>query len=698
MFAAEPLQDTAPVVGAVRDVRHVQETARQHEAIGSDSGPVPLVARDCMQPGPLLSASSHSTGSDTVSTNPAFVEPSVDTTRPDLLGTFGMAASTHWIATATAQSVLERGGNAFDAAVAGAFVLHVVEPHLNGPGGDMTAVFATADDPTPTVLSGQGPAPAGATPDHFRAEGLDLVPGAGALAAAVPGAVDAWLLLLRDHGTWELADVLAPAVGYARDGHPIAPRVAATIATVQGLFRDHWPSSAERWMPGGSAPVAGDLVRNETWAAVLDRLVDAGGDLDGAGRDSAGSADDGRARRIDAARDVWATGFVAEAIDRFIRIPHRHASGTDHAGVIRASDLAAFRASYEPATTAEFRGRTIAKTGPWGQGPALLQTLRLLEPLDDALLDPSTVAGAHTIVEAQKLAMADREVHYGDHDVPMTELLSDAYADARRELIGEHASHELRPGAVSVPAGTLPPLRETYTPGGEPMAGVGEPTVPGARGDAVAAPTEDRGEPIVMETGETRGDTSHIDVVDRWGNIVSATPSGGWLQSSPTIPELGFCLGTRLQMVWLEEGTASTLRPGRRPRTTLTPTLVLRDGAPVMALGSPGGDQQDQWQLLFLLRTIVGGYTPQQAIDAPALHTTSFPGSFWPRTWTPGGLVVEDRIGDEVIAGLEALGHVVTRAGGWSLGRLSCVTRDHATGVLGAAANSRGAQGHATGR
>ncbi|QKS18441.1 gamma-glutamyltransferase [Curtobacterium sp. Csp2] len=614
-----------------------------------------------------------------------------------------MAAATHWIATATAQSVLERGGNAFDAAVAGAFVLHVVEPHLNGPGGDVTAVFATASDKTPTVLMGQGPAPAGATPEHLRSEGLDLVPGSGALAAAVPGAVDAWLLLLAEHGTWELADVLAPAVGYARDGHPVAPRVVATIATVQDLFRDHWPTSATQWLPGGTVPVPGTVVRNEAWAGVLDRLVQAGSGVD---TDAAGDA---RVARIEAARTEWAEGVVAQAVDAFVRTPHRHASGTDHAGVITAADMAAFRASTEPATTAEFRGHTIAKTGPWGQGPALLQTLRLLEPLDDERLDPSTVLGAHTIVEAQKLALADREVHYGERDVPMAELLSDAYSDERRTLIGDRASHAFRPGAVSVPGSTVPPLRETYTPRGEPVAGVGEPTVPGARGEApvetpVAAPAEDdpvhedRGEPIVMATGETRGDTCHIDVVDRWGNIVSATPSGGWLQSSPTIPGLGFCLGTRLQMTWLEEGTASTLTPGARPRTTLTPTLVLKDGEPVVAMGSPGGDQQDQWQLLFLLRTIVGGWSPQQAIDAPALHTTSFPGSFWPRTWTPGGLVVEDRLGDEVIAGLEELGHVVTRAGDWSLGRLSCVTRDPDTGVLGAAANPRGAQGYAAGR
>ncbi len=200
------------------------------------------------------------------------------------------------------------------------------------------------------------------------------------------------------------------------------------------------------------------------------------------------------------------------------------------------------------------------------------------------------------------------------------------------------------------------------------------------------------------KSGETRGDTCHIDVIDRWGNIVSATPSGGWLQSSPTIPALGFCLGTRLQMTWLEPGHPSSLRAGKRPRTTLTPTLVLRDGAPEFAIGSPGGDQQDQWQLLALLRIIVGGYSPQAAIDAPALHTTAMLDSFWPRTWTPAGAVVEDRLGESLIAGLERRGHVVTRAGDWSLGRVSAVGRDLSTGVLWAAANPRGMQGYAAGR
>lgn len=601
----------------------------------------------------------------------SYTAPESFTTRPTLQGTFGMSASTHWLATASAQAVLERGGNAFDAAVAAGFVLHVVEPHLNGPGGDMTAVFATAENPSePVVLMGQGVAPAAATPEHYRSEGLELVPGAGALAAAVPAAVDAWLLLLRDHGTWELAEVLAFAVGYARSGHPVLGRVGSTIASVAELFTGHWPTSAAQWMPGGRIPAEGDLVYNAAYADVLDRLAAAGAD------------ETSREARIDAARREWREGFVAQAAVTFLAAPHRHSSGTDHAGIMTPADFAGCRAGYEPARTFSFRGHTIAKTGPWGQGPALLQTLAILAGFPDEYLDPSTELGAHTILEAQKLALADREAYYGDADVPLDYLLSDEYAAQRRALITERASHEFRPGVVPGRTPFHPPLRTAYL----------APAL--AAQDAFAG----LGEPTVLPTGETRGDTCHVDVADRWGNMISATPSGGWLQSSPTIPELGFCLGSRLQMTWLEEGAASTLAAGKRPRTTLTPTLVLKDGAPVTALGSPGGDQQDQWQLLYLLRTLVGGYSPQQAVDAPALHTTSMPGSFYPRTWTPGGAVVEDRLGEDVIGGLERRGHVVTRAGNWALGRLSAVARDPGTGLLKAAANPRGAQGYAAGR
>ncbi|MDF9752715.1 gamma-glutamyltranspeptidase/glutathione hydrolase [Arthrobacter sp. ES3-54] len=602
-----------------------------------------------------------------------FTRPAPFTTRPTLQGTFGMSASTHWLSTAAAQAVLERGGNAFDAAVAGAFVLHVVEPHLNGPGGDMTGIFVTADRPDqPIVLMGQGGAPAGATVEHYLAEGLDLVPGSGALAAAVPAAVDAWLLLLRDHGTWELDAVLDFAIGYARDGHPMLGRVGTTIAAVSALFQTHWPTSAELWMPGGRIPAEGELVWNPAYARTLERLVEAG--VKASTREAG----------IDAARHEWREGFVARAMVDSVQAPHRHSSGTDHRGVLALADLAGFEAGYEAAATVEFRGHTIAKTGPWGQGPALLQTLAILAGFEDHYLDPSTELGAHTILEAQKLALADREAYYGDTDVPLDYLLSADYCASRRALITDRASHDFRPGTVPGREPYLPLLRTEYTP-------------PALAGDASTAGLG-VGEPTVTPAGETRGDTCHIDVVDRWGNMVSATPSGGWLQSSPAIPELGFCLGTRLQMTWLEPGTPSTLTAGKRPRTTLTPTLVLRDGLAVTALGSPGGDQQDQWQLPYLLRTIVGGYSPQQAIDAPTFHTTSMPGSFWPRTWEPGGAVVEDRLGENVIEGLERRGHIVTRAGDWALGRLSAVARDPETGVLQAAANPRGAQGYAAGR
>ena len=589
-----------------------------------------------------------------------------------------MVASTHWIATATAQAVLERGGNAFDAATAGAFVLHVVEPHLNGPGGDLVGIFVTAEDPDkPIVLVGQGPAPRAATIERYRAEGLDLVPGAGALAAAVPGAVDAWFLLLRDHGSWELGEVLAFARDYARFGHPLLASVSATISAVSELFEVYWPTSAALWMPRGRVPLADELVTNPAYADTLDRLVEAG------------HGASSREARIDAARTEWSTGFVATTAARFVREPHRHSSGTDHVGVIDEQDFAQFRASYEPATTLNFRGVTVAKSGAWGQGHALLQTLAVLDGFDDAHLDPSTALGAHTILEALKLSLADREAYYGDKEVPLDHLLSADYADQRRALITDRASVEFRPGVAPGFEAYRPVLR---TAGGGPADG-------GSTGGAGARATfSGTGDPTVSPAGVTTGDTCHIDVVDSRGNMVSVTPSGGWLQSSPTIPELGFCLGSRLQMMWLDSRSPSALVPGRRPRTTLTPTMLLHRGHPLAALGTPGGDQQDQWQLLYLLRTIVGGYSPQEAIDAPAFHSTSFPESFWPRNWVPGGAVVEGRLGADVIAELRARGHLITVAGDWTLGRLSSVGRDVESGLLSAAANPRGAQGYAAGR
>jgi gamma-glutamyltranspeptidase/glutathione hydrolase len=594
------------------------------------------------------------------------------TTRPTLEGTFGMVSSTHWIASQSAQRMLELGGNAFDAAAAGGFVLHVVEPHLNGPGGDLPAIVSVAGCPAPRVLCGQGPAPAGATPEAFAAMGLDHVPGSGPLAAAVPGAVDAWLLLLRDHGSLPLATVLEPAIGYARAGHPLLRRVAATIEHVRGLFEDHWTTSADLWLRNGTAPRAGELFTNPRYAAVLERLVEAA---------TAAGADVGA--QAQAARDEWRTGFVAETVDAFRSSEWRHSGGQTLPGQLSGADLAAYTATWEAPAVLDWHGVQVAKTGLWGQGPALLQVLAMLDALGGDSLDPDSVDGIHAIAEGWKLAMADREAWFGDRSpLAVEDLLAPDYVSERAGLVGDRADAGVRPGS---PGGREPRLAEHVR---RLLAGRST----GRSADVTT------GEPTVQRDGTTKGDTCHIDVVDRWGNMISATPSGGWLQSSPTIPDLGFCLGSRSQMFWLDEGLPASLAPGARPRTTLTPTLVMRDGEPVLACGSPGGDQQDQWQSLFLLRHLVGGLTLQEAIDAPMFHTTSFPGSFHPREMEPGVLVVEDRVDPDVLDTLRARGHRVELSGPWSLGRMCAVTRDPATGVLAAGANPRGMQGYAVGR
>jgi gamma-glutamyltranspeptidase/glutathione hydrolase len=593
------------------------------------------------------------------------------TTRPTLQGTFGMVSTTHWLASATAMAVLEDGGNAFDAAVAAAFVLHVVEPHLNGPGGEVPAIVCPAGG-QPIVLCGQGPAPAGATIEHYTSLGLDLVPGTGPLAAAVPGAVDAWLLLLRDHGTKPLNEVLKYAIGYAERGHPAVERIGETVATVRELFTTEWTSSAEFYLRDGKPPAPGALLRNPVLASTWLRVIA-----------EAQAAGPGRETQIDAARKVWREGFVAEALAEFAALPTMDTTGERHAGTLTGADLAAFAASYEEPVTHTWRGWTVAKAGLWSQGLVFLQQLALL-PDELAYGTPDYL---HTLIEGAKLAMADREAWYGDNaEVSPAALLSRSYNDDRRALIGDSASRELRPGS---PDGREPRLSSYVR-----RVAAGAPPSPSAIGS---------GEPTVAANGATRGDTCHIDVVDRWGNMIAATPSGGWLQSNPIVPSLGFPLGTRLQMTWLEPGLPNSLTPGRRPRTTLSPSLASRDGEPIMAFGTPGGDQQDQWSLHFFLAVALrdrvrGGLDLQGAIDEPNWHNNSFPSSFYPREMIPGSVTVESRIGQSIVSELSRKGHDITLGDPWSEGRLCAVARDPETGVLSAGANPRGMQGYAAGR
>jgi gamma-glutamyltranspeptidase/glutathione hydrolase len=599
------------------------------------------------------------------------INPNPFTTRPEIEGTFGVVASTHWIATAVGMSILEKGGNAFDAACATAFTLQVVEPHLNGPGGDVPVILYDVRKGRVEVICGQGPAPAGATIAHYRSLGLDMMPGTGLLAACVPGMFDSWMLLLRDYGTMRVADVLAPAIFYAREGHPLVERANATIATVEKLFRDYWPTSAAVYLRGGKVPETGTLFTNpalaETYARVLRECETAGS----------------REREIEAARKVWSQGFVAAAIDRFCRTQDiMDTSGERHRGVLTGDDMARWQATIEPPLAYDYGRYTVCKPGPWAQGPVMLQQLALLEGFDLDGLDVTGAEFIHRVVEASKLAFADREKFYGDpkfEQVPMETLLSDAYNQDRRKLIQNAASLELRPGSVEG-FGAVVELRKPARLG------------PDAAGSAAIG----AGEPTVGRLGEMRGDTVHFDIVDRAGNMVSATPSGGWLQSSPVIPELGFGLGTRGQMFWLEENHPAALKPGKRPRTTLSPTLALRDGEPYLAWGSPGGDQQDQWTTQFFLRHVHAGLNLQAAIDAPAWHSEHFPISFWPRTARPGVLVVESRVPAETRKELEKRGHIVVVGPAWSEGRLTAASRDERR--RRAAANPRGMQGYAAGR
>jgi gamma-glutamyltranspeptidase/glutathione hydrolase len=618
------------------------------------------------------------------------------TTRPELSGTFGMVASTHWLASAAGLAVLEHGGNAFDAAVAAGLVLQVVEPHLNGLGGEVPVIAHHAGRGETFVLCGQGTAPAAATPEVFGDLGLDLVPGSGLLAACVPGAFGAWMLLLREYGTLRLRDVLGYAIGYASAGYPLLPAISWGIASVAQLFSDHWPSSAEVYLPGGHPPAPGSLFANPALAATYQRILD---------QAEAASAD--RDEQIEAARRVYYEGFVAETIAAYVASTDvMDVTGQPHRGLLSYADMAAWHPRLEEPLTFDVGGLTVCKTKPWGQGPVFLQQLALLDGFDLKAMGPGSADFMHTVTECGKLAFADREAWYGDPDftdVPVTALLSAEYADARRQLIGPEASADLVPGS---PDGR-PPRLPAFITGAFRHGGTAD--------DASVAPSLDveppaprldpgTGEPTMRTSGPAgpaassyrAGDTCHLDVADRFGNMVSATPSGGWLQSSPVIPGLGFCLGTRAQMFTLTPGLPATIAPGKRPRTTLTPSLALRDREPYLAFGTPGGDQQDQWSLLVLLNHLHFGMNLQQAIDFPAYHSAHMPSSFYPREAQPRVLNVESRVDPAVIEELRRRGHLVNVRPAWSLGRVSAVARRN--GVLYAAANPRGMQGYAVGR
>ncbi|HEY3062242.1 MAG TPA: gamma-glutamyltransferase family protein [Chloroflexota bacterium] len=573
-------------------------------------------------------------------------------TRPVLQGTFGMVAAGHYLAAAIGLRILEAGGNAVDAGVATGFALSLLKPQSVGIGGEVPILIHLAREGKSVAINGQGWAPRAATIDWFRSRKINLIPSDGFLPATVPAQFASWCTALQRFGTASLEDVLGPTVELAAGGFPMYTAMRNNIAKVAERYRAEWPTSAAVYLHNGQVPEDGTLMKNPDWARSLKGAVDA----------SLREAERGREASIQAAIDYFYKGPIAQqALEFSQNNAFMDGSGEAHTGLLSHEDFAAYGArgtQIEEPVQVSYRGIHVLKCGPWSQGPVFLQQLKLLEGYDLAGLGHNTADYLHTYLECAKLAFADRERYYGDPefvDVPMERLLSDAYAAERRGLIDPaKASLEQRPGNVHAAVGDRWPV--------------------------------------------VSGDTTHVDAVDRWGNLFAATPSGGWIGSSPVVEGLGFPLGTRGQMFYLDEKHANALQPGKRPRTTLTPSLALRNGQPWLAFGTPGGDQQDQWSLQFLLNVVDFSMDLQEALDAPTVQSTHFPGSFYPHASDPGGCRVESRISADVRNELAARGHQVRLDGPWSHGQVTAVAYEPSSGVVSGAASPRGRVAYVMGR
>jgi gamma-glutamyltranspeptidase/glutathione hydrolase len=579
------------------------------------------------------------------------------TTRPVIMGTYGVVAAGHYTAAEVGMTALERGGNAVDAAVAAGFALELLKPHETGLGGEAPILIYLSqgrDGPKPVAISGAGTAPGRATLDWFRSTGIDAIPGDGLLAATVPSAFGAWVTALLRYGRMGLKETLGPAVEIARAGFPLYPQLRNELVGHAPRFREQWPSTAAAYLPHGEVPAIGTLIRQPDWAATMTDAIDV--ELRELHR--------GREASLKAVLEWFYRGPVAERIAEYAQTTAvLDATGKPNRGLLSRDDMAGFETRLEQPVSTSYRGLEVYKCGPWTQGPVFLQQLNLLEGFDLAAMGHNSAAYLHTIAEAANLAFADRERYYGDplfEDVPLSRLLSKEYAADRRKMIDpDHASGELCPGRE--------PPAESDTAVQTPGAG-------------------------------HVGDTTHLDVIDRKGNMVAATPSGGWIQSSPVVPGLGFPLGTRAQQFNLDPGHPNAIAPGKRPRMTLTPSLVLKNGEPHMVFGTPGGDQQDQWALQFFLNVVDFGMGLQEAADAPLVHSLAFPSSFYPHECYPKRVVAEGRLDPAARAGLEARGHEVVVVDDWDSGQVSGIRYTPETGLIEGAASPRGMAAYVVGR
>ena len=572
-------------------------------------------------------------------------------TRPVIMGTRGVVVSGHHQASAAGLEMLRRGGNAADAGVATVFAQAVVEFDRFGIGGEVPILIYLAKEEKVVSINGHGFAPLAATIEWFKERNIDVIPGDGFLPAVVPSVVDTLILTLDRYGTLSLAEVLAPAIELAEKGFPMFGEFKGHIEEQEARFRQQWPSSAKVFLPGGEVPEIGDVFVQKDLARTLQRLVAA----------EQAHKDEGRGAALQAARDLFYKGEMASQIVRYQKeFKSRDANGFVSAGLLSEEDFAQYRARVEQPAKTTYQGIDVYKAGFWSQGPVLLQALNILEGYDLKKLGHNSPAYIHLLAEAMKLAFADREWYYADPDfvgVPEAGLLSKEYAAERRKLI------DLKKPSLRMRPGNPYPFHPKQMAHG---------SIP---------------ESIELRPGE-KG-TTGTRVADAAGNVFSATPSGGWFSHSPIVEGLGFVLGTRGQAFWLDPDKANRLEPRKRPRTTLTPSLAVKNGKPYLAWGTPGGDAQDQVNLQFLLNVVEFGMDIQEAIDAPYFLIYDFPSSFQGHASRPGSLRLENRVPGEVFTALQEMGHNASPARPWSAGDATALMVDSARGVLFGAASPR---------
>ncbi len=572
--------------------------------------------------------------------------------RPVVCGTHLAVTCGHYLGSMAGMQMIQKGGNAVDAGVAAVLAQMVLEPQSAGFGGECPILIYTPNEGRVLAVNGNCRAPAAATIDTYRNLGFKLVPGDGFLAGGVPATPAALILALERFGTLTLGDVLEPAIYLAENGFGMYEALHNQIVQMSERFVTEWPSSAELFMPDGHAPAVGSVFRNPGLGETYRKLVEA--------EKSAGGS---RSKGLRAAMESFYQGDIAKTIVQFQRETRTsHDPGIVSNGLLTLDDLATYQPWVEQPVSTTYRGATVYKCGPWTQGPVFLQQLNLLEGFDLHQMGLLSADFIHTVIECAKLAFADREQYYADPKfvkVPLDGLLSKEYSAGRRTLVNDiRASLEMRPGD---PVNMKPLLDQSK----------------------------------VWPQLSWKGGTTGTRAVDKDGNIFSATPSGGWLRSSPIIPGLGFCLGSRMQMFWLEPRHPSALVPKKQPRTTLTPSIAVLDDDTYVAFGTPGGDQQDQWTLQFFLNTVDFGRNLQEAVDLPSFHSEHFPGSFYPRAAHPGRLVLEASIPAQVAEDLKRRGHDVVWARAWTQGNVTAARFDRATGVIQASATCRGQKAYA---